>query len=336
MSQLTNDLCEVRIPTYRRPAWLRAALRSVLDQTHRNVVAIVFDDSPDREGQSVVDDLKDSRVLYRPNPKNLGGGPNTDQAFNPRPLAGGAYACVLDDDNWLLPDWSAANIALIRSSGAPIVLRNQEVWMRGHQDQTTRTDNTTRGSWFGGSDTVVSPLTLRSHLFFHEGISHGAMFWRTDLETDWTVGPTVDDAGLAEHCRTLQVVENVAYGATSLAAFTLMPQELLSRKRISAREFNIARQSLGTMILRAHGQSVIDRGTAIANRTGTQHAFAMTLAECGNVGSPVVRELGLLLAVKRAARGLARRVMIPNPLKAYIELPKHAQLVASVIKTSNV
>lgn len=40
-------LCEIRVQTYRRPELLRRALGSLIDQTHRNWVAVVMDDLAD-------------------------------------------------------------------------------------------------------------------------------------------------------------------------------------------------------------------------------------------------------------------------------------------------
>src|SRR5690606_36713123 len=44
-------LVEIRVPTYRRPAWLRHALTTIVEQSLRDWRALVFDDLPDREGE---------------------------------------------------------------------------------------------------------------------------------------------------------------------------------------------------------------------------------------------------------------------------------------------
>jgi glycosyltransferase involved in cell wall biosynthesis len=43
------SLCEVRIPTYKRPDLLKRALSNLRKQTYDNWQAIAFDDSPEQE-----------------------------------------------------------------------------------------------------------------------------------------------------------------------------------------------------------------------------------------------------------------------------------------------
>ena len=55
-------LCEIRVPTYRRPELLERAMRSLQAQTQRDWVALVMDDSPEREGAQAVKKLGDGRI----------------------------------------------------------------------------------------------------------------------------------------------------------------------------------------------------------------------------------------------------------------------------------
>src|SRR5580704_13426007 len=110
------NLCEIRVPTYRRPQWLERALRSILAQDTPDWRAVIFDDSPDQEGRAVVDRLADARFIYKSNPANLRAAANIDQCFQTRPFVQGEYACILEDDNWFYPDFISSNIQALRES----------------------------------------------------------------------------------------------------------------------------------------------------------------------------------------------------------------------------
>jgi glycosyltransferase involved in cell wall biosynthesis len=67
----------VIIPTFRRPEYLRQAVRSALTQEGATVIAIVVDDSPERSAEGVVRELLDPRVVYVWNAMPTGGSPAT-------------------------------------------------------------------------------------------------------------------------------------------------------------------------------------------------------------------------------------------------------------------
>ena len=91
---------EVRTPTYRRPALLERALRSLIGQSYPHWHCIVLDDEPGGgEARQVCANLDDRRIIYRPNARNLGVGANIDAAFVRPPLSDSTHACVLEDDN---------------------------------------------------------------------------------------------------------------------------------------------------------------------------------------------------------------------------------------------
>src|SRR4051812_5914742 len=96
---------EVRVLTYKRPIMLYRALMSLVAQSHPHWKAFVFDDSLAGEGESVVRRLGDSRIVYCRNASNLGMAANTDQAFQPTPIEDADFGCILEDDNWLFPNF---------------------------------------------------------------------------------------------------------------------------------------------------------------------------------------------------------------------------------------
>jgi glycosyltransferase involved in cell wall biosynthesis len=90
------------IPTFRRPAQLRAALESVLAQDGVNIEVFVVDDSPEGSAREVVESLADSRVAYRKTPEPTGGRPSVVRNLA-LPEAKGEYLHFLDDDD-LVPE----------------------------------------------------------------------------------------------------------------------------------------------------------------------------------------------------------------------------------------
>ena len=209
---------EVRVPTFRRPALLRRALASLVAQTEPDWVAVVLDDSPGREGGPVVADLGDRRVEYRPNPRNLGAAGNLDQCFAPAPLAGGRWACILEDDNSLLPGCLAANIAAADAAGVSLLFRNQAVEEPAGEAGGRRTGATTLGHIYTPGVLTVTEL-LPAAFFTAGGISNGALFWRTDGPEDLRIGPAVTDSMLQESARLLRIAGPVSVELDPLAVW---------------------------------------------------------------------------------------------------------------------
>ena len=92
------------IPTYRRPDMLRRAIKSVLNQTYRNLQVCVYDDASGDETASVVAELQkeDSRVKYFCHPKNIGGDENYVYGMG---HVDTPFFSFLADDDVLLPNF---------------------------------------------------------------------------------------------------------------------------------------------------------------------------------------------------------------------------------------
>jgi glycosyltransferase involved in cell wall biosynthesis len=310
-----ESICEIRIPTYKRPDWLRRALTSALGQDYPSIRVIVLEDSPQNEGKDVVASFNDPRVIYQPNSKNLGCAGNTDLAFSSIPMAGGEYFTVLDDDNWLYPEFVSANINSIKSSGCLIVLRNQQIWHQGKGDPTP-TDLTTRGGWF--TEGTFSPMQLQARLFFSEGISHGGMFWHKDARSNLQVGPLVTDAGLAEHCRTLQVIEPIYFGTKPLAAFALMVGELRIRSVVKARKYNRARQAILRQLIQRYGEEVMRVARGVVSHDAAKlDQFHLSQLDALDLQRDAFSP-GTSRSLKQVFKGIAKILFVENPLKEYL------------------
>ena len=181
-----------------------------------------------------------NRITYKKNEARMGAAGNIDQCFSPRAMLSGHYGCLLEDDNYWLPDFLAELNRNIIKTDSQLILANQRIndEGRGFQGQ----DTTTRGDWF--CDGVVSPLYLRGSLLLMEGISNGGLVWRLEDKLDLRVGPTVKEAGLQEACRSLLVSTPFLFISRALAVWTSMPQSNSAR----AQEIRIVRLGGGCRV----------------------------------------------------------------------------------------
>lgn len=300
-------LCEARVPTYRRPDWLRRALDSLRAQTHPDWRAVVLDDSPDREGEAVVREIGDERIVYRPNPQRLGAAGNLDQAFAPAPMAKGDFAFILEDDAALHPDCLRENFRALEANCANLLLRNQAI----HAGDAWRaTGATTRGDWIEPG--TRTPLEIHALLFFMEGVSNGGLFWRLGCDVDLTVGANVTDAGLQECCRTLLVREPLVFAPEPLAIFTELPADRIERSVAANRVFARGTQSLRAHLLARHGDSIVSAARAIAARTGRTATLVQSLGDAGRFSASVLHFL----------KGSVRRALVADPVAEFLRRQK--------------
>lgn len=308
-------VCEIRLPTYKRPIWLRRALESVLAQDYPHWRVIVMDDSPEQEGRDIIAAVADERISYRSNVVNLGTAGNLDQAFTPTSLVGGHYACTLEDDNWLMPTFLSENIKALEKWDIDILLRNQEIWQQS-ENQTWPTGRTTRGDWF--EERVYQHPELHAHLFLFEGVSNGGLFWKTTIKSNLQVGSTVTDPGLQEHCRTLQIVEPLGFAALPLCVWSSMPNRL-STRNIHHRRYGRGRQSIGRYLLRHYDYSFIETVEKLATKLEqTEHLNQMFLQTLYFRNG--FNKLCKFMVVQDLFKAYAKYLLIPDPLEQYFQI----------------
>lgn len=92
----STPLVSVIIPTYNRPAYLEAAIASVLRQTVQDFEIIVSDDCSAANPEPLVQSFHDPRIRFRRNSTNLGIAWNATHAFQ---MARGKYVSSLNDDD---------------------------------------------------------------------------------------------------------------------------------------------------------------------------------------------------------------------------------------------
>lgn len=137
MTEGRQPRVSVIMPAYNAAAFIREAMRSVLEQTLRDIELIVVDDASTDDTVAVVESLDDARIALLRLPRN-GGAVAARNAGIER--AAGCYIALLDADDVALPQRLATQLALLERSGADVCASGYEQWWpadgrtkRGHQ-----------------------------------------------------------------------------------------------------------------------------------------------------------------------------------------------------------
>ena len=100
----------VCIPTYNRANYVGEAIKSVLNQTLKDLELIIVDDASTDNSIEVIEKFKDPRIKFYKNEKNLGMVGNWNKAVS---LASGKYITILHSDDKYLPQFLAAESKLL-------------------------------------------------------------------------------------------------------------------------------------------------------------------------------------------------------------------------------
>jgi len=216
MSEFQSGLVHIRTPAYKRPEALRRALYSMVDQTWPHWVCDVYDDDPEESGRAVVAAIGDARIHYTANKPQLFASKNIDQCFTAKNPRGAEFFCVVEDDNFILPRFCAANIELCRQEKVEIVLRNQLIeYASGTSRAKLGTVGVLDGLFSGG---LYPAAEFRLSLLAGIGVSNGGLFWSrravSPLEIQYACTAT-----LQEYLRTYSIAEPVYVAMEPLAVW---------------------------------------------------------------------------------------------------------------------
>lgn len=93
-----SDLVSIIMPSYNTARYIKESIESVIKQTYKNWELIIVDDYSTDNTDSVVESMKDSRIKYIKNEKNLGAAASRNRALRE---AKGRWIAFLDsDDLW--------------------------------------------------------------------------------------------------------------------------------------------------------------------------------------------------------------------------------------------
>ena len=238
-----GGLVQVRTPTYRRPAALRRALASVVAQSWSNWILDVYDDDPDHAARLICAEFADPRIRYHHNIPQRFASKNIDSCFSSDNPEDADYFCVLEDDNFLLPEFFAQNIGICRERGVEIVLRNQLI---EHASATSDAHLSASGVLDGlFIEGIYEPAQFRMSLLVGIGVSNGGMFWsrdaRSHLEIEFPCTATMQ-----EYMRTFSINEPIYVAMAPLAVWAENAEQTTRNAELRAsyfrRELDLKRQ----------------------------------------------------------------------------------------------
>lgn len=91
-----NPKISVIIPTYNREKLIERSIKSVLNQTYKNIEVIVVDDCSNDNTKSIVNSIKDDRLIYIKLSKNKGACYARNKGIE---AASGKYIAFNDSDD---------------------------------------------------------------------------------------------------------------------------------------------------------------------------------------------------------------------------------------------
>jgi glycosyltransferase involved in cell wall biosynthesis len=127
----SEPLVSILVPTYNRKWLLPRTLKSLLNQSYKNLDIVLVNDAGE-DVQDVVNELNDSRINYIQNQSNLNLAGTRNVALK---HAKGNYICLCDDDDIYLPYAIEFRMYMIKKLNAEIV------YTRSLLDHWHKTDN---------------------------------------------------------------------------------------------------------------------------------------------------------------------------------------------------
>jgi len=113
MSESSQPLVTVVVPTYNRPDFLKKTARTILDQTYRNLELIIVSNGVNPANEQAARELNDPRVIYVDQENT--GGPAAPRNHGLR-LAKGKYVAFCDDDDLWLPQKIEKQVAAMENN----------------------------------------------------------------------------------------------------------------------------------------------------------------------------------------------------------------------------
>lgn len=156
----------VLMTVYNAAPWLREAIDSIIDQTHRDWELIAVDNGSTDTSAAILDTYEDERIKVLRQPENIGRTPALRYAFE---LAQGRYIAVLDADDVSEPARLEKQIEFLDCHPQVSVVGT---WVIRINDVGAEV-----GRWSPSTD----PAELLDSLGFENPIVHSAAMYRADV-----------------------------------------------------------------------------------------------------------------------------------------------------------
>lgn len=140
---MKNGVVSVVVTTYKRkPEIVIRSIKSVCEQTYRNIEIYVVDDSPAeyplrKDVAKAIEEIGDARLVYIQNEENIGACASRNKAIG---MSEGEFVMYVDDDDELLLDCIEKRVEKISNSDAGLVYSDCYVndEEKGELKQTTQ------------------------------------------------------------------------------------------------------------------------------------------------------------------------------------------------------
>lgn len=226
MTTGSKPLVHVRMPTYKRPESLERAMRCLIDQTHDNWIADIYDD--DREGSArlAVERVNDPRFHYHRNETQKFGSKNIDDCFSKENPRNADYFCVLEDDNLYFPTHFENSIAICEEKGVDLVFRNQLIEYDYDTPEARFSETGMLNDQF--EEGLIAPEIFRLCLICRIGVSNGGLFWTRNTKTDLAIGFPITST-VQEYFRTFMLKDDIYIAMEPLASWAENGEATLRR-----------------------------------------------------------------------------------------------------------
>ena len=295
-------LVSIGIPTYNRASKLRRAAESVLNQPHRELALVIYDNASSDDTAALCAELcaADARVRYLRAPVNRGPTANFNVLYE---AVTGEFAMMLSDDDWLEPTYVERCLEALVAEPSRSLVCGRARYFAG--DRVAR---------LGAPITLESPDAGRRVVDYLESVDENGLFYglarretlraaaplRNVLGNDWLLVAGMLMAGAAATIETTAINREV--GGTSADFRRLAATLDLPRIQARAPHVVIAWQVLAEILWRAPafrtlatGERAILAGRAASTvldwRSDAWHATAPTAAALGRRrgGAPLWR-----------------------------------------------
>lgn len=330
MTEENRELVHVRTPTYKRPAMLRRCLQSLIDQTWSHWICDVYDDDPDASGRAICSSFNDPRIRYTHNiPQNFAS-KNIDSCFTARNPENAEFFFVLEDDNYVFPDFIRENIEICRSQNVNIVLRNQLIELASGTERASLSERGVLDYLL--QEGIYPPERFRLSLITGIGVSNDGLFWSRHATSRLEIGVKCT-ATAQEYLRTYAINEPIYVAMQSLAVWAENAEQTTRNAELTSsylrRELDLKRsiQILQRLAWRSAG------GRERSNYM-TSSSFASTRVERERAlikGLLLVSWRSKVLSLPTKLRVFSRGMMIrllgrPYPeLKDFLKHVQHAE-----------
>lgn len=177
-----RPLVSILMLTYNRADYINEAVSSVLRQTYTNWQLTIIDDGSTDETQSIIENLKDPRILYIKNYQNKG---LITRRIESLTHAKGTYTAILDsDDVWSSTDKLSIQVDYLENNPRAVLVGTI-------MTVVDKSNNFIKNSSYGTTD-----KSIRNSMLIRNQFCHSSVLMRTSVLTKKSI--TYRNTDLAE------------------------------------------------------------------------------------------------------------------------------------------